>query len=112
MEYNTIESDGYAEDTTPYSDKQGFDEIIEKLEIDMSKICEWFHHSGFKANPGKSHFLLSPLIDRPMTVMRSTIKTSKEEVLLRVRIDSGLTFDVRKYDEYLSALKLIKNFID
>ena len=56
--------------------------------------------------------MLSPLIDRPMTVMRSTIKTSKEEVLLRVRIDSGLTFDVRKYDEYLSALKLIKNFID
>ena len=43
----------------------------------MSKICEWFHHSGFKANPGKSHFLLSPFIDRPMTVMRSTIKNKQ-----------------------------------
>ena len=58
----------------------------------MSKIFEWFHHSGFKANPGKSHFLLSPFIDRPMTVMRSTIKNKQREVLIRVRIDSGLIF--------------------
>ena len=33
-----------------------FDKIIEKVEIDMSKICGWFHHNSFKVNPGKFHF--------------------------------------------------------
>ena len=58
----------------------------------MSKICEWFHYNGFKANPGKFHFLLSPFVDSPMKIMGSTIKASEEELLLGVRIDSDLTF--------------------
>lgn len=49
----------YADDTTPYSSGQSCNVIIEKLEIIMSKICEWFHDSGFKANPEKFHFLLA-----------------------------------------------------
>ena len=56
----------------------------------MSKICEWFHHNGFKANPGKFHFLLSPFVDRLIKILGSTIQASKEEVLLGVRIDSDL----------------------
>ena len=58
----------------------------------MSNICEWFHHNGFKANPVKFHILLSPLVDRPIKIIGFTIKASKEEVLLRVRIDSVLKF--------------------
>ena len=38
MEYDAIEFASYADDTTPYTYGQSFDEIIEKLEIDMSKI--------------------------------------------------------------------------
>ena len=53
----------------------------------MSKICEWFYHYGFKANPKKIHFLLSLFVGRP--IMGSVIKASKEKViLLGVRIDS------------------------
>ena len=37
-------------------------------------------------------FLLDPFIDRPIKIMGSTIKASKEEVVLGVRIDSDLTF--------------------
>ena len=37
-------------------------------------------------------FLLSPFVDRPLKIIGSTIKPSKEEVLLGVRIDSDLTF--------------------
>ena len=48
--------------------------------------------NGFKANPGKFHFLLGPFVDRPIKIMGSTIKASKEEALLLVGIDSGLTF--------------------
>ena len=86
MEYNAIEFASYADDTIPYTYGQSFDEIIEKLEIDMSNICEWFHHNSFKANPGKFHFILSRFVDRPIK------KWYKEEVLLGVRIDSDLTF--------------------
>ena len=63
MEYDAIEFASYADDTNPYTHGQSFDEIIEKLEADMSNICEWFHHNGFKANPGEFYFLLSPFVD-------------------------------------------------
>ena len=76
----------------PYTYGQSFDEIIEILETDVSKICEWFHHNRVKTNPGKFHVLLGPFVDRPIKVMRYTTKASKEEVLLEVRIDSDLTF--------------------
>lgn len=36
------------DDSTPSS----LDEIIEKLDIDIFKICE-FQHNGYKDNPGK-----------------------------------------------------------
>ena len=35
MEYDTIEFASYTDDTTPYTYGQSFDEVIEKLEIDM-----------------------------------------------------------------------------
>ena len=99
MEYDAIKFANYADDTTPCTYGQSFDEIIVKLETDMSNICEWFHHNGFKANPGKFHFLLSPFVERPVKIMGSTIKASKEEVLLGVRIDSDLTFK-----EYVTSI--------
>ena len=95
MEYDAIEFASYADYTTTYTYWQSFDEIIEKLDTDMSNICEWFLHNGFKTNPAKFHFLLSRFVDRPIKTMWSTIKASKEEVLLRVRIDSDLTFKER-----------------
>ena len=58
----------------------------------MTNICEWFHRNSFKANPGKFHFLLSPFVDRPIKIMGSTIKASKEEVSFGVTADSDLTF--------------------
>ena len=33
-----------------------FDEIVQKLEIDIPKICEWLHRNGFKVNSGKYYF--------------------------------------------------------
>ena len=81
MEYDVIVFGSYADDTTPYTYGQSFDEIIEKIKMDMSKMCEWFQHNGFKANPGKFHFLLNPFVDRPTKILGSTIKASKKEVL-------------------------------
>ena len=39
MEYDAIEFTSYADDTTPDTYWQNFDEINKKLEIYMSKIC-------------------------------------------------------------------------
>ena len=71
MEYNAIEFASYADDTILYTYGQSFDEVIEKLKIYMSEICEWFHDNGFKANPGKFQFLLSPFVDRPTRIYKS-----------------------------------------
>ena len=51
-----------------------FDEIIQEMGIDMSKICKWFHHNGFKADPVKFHFLIRLLVDRSVIVLGSTTK--------------------------------------
>ena len=67
--------------------------MIEKL--NMPNSCEWFHHNDSIANPGKFNFLLNPFVDRAIKIIGSTIKASKEEILLAllgVRIDSYLTF--------------------
>ena len=50
MKFDPIEFASYVDDTIPYTYGQCFNEIIEKLETDMSHICEWFHYNDFKAN--------------------------------------------------------------
>ena len=50
MKFDSIEFASYVDDTVPYTYGQSFNEIIEKLETDMSHICEWFHYNDFKAN--------------------------------------------------------------
>ena len=74
----------------------------------MSKICEWFHHNAFEANPEQFHFLLNPCVNRPIKITGSTIKASQEEVLLGVRIDSDSTF---KEHITSTSLKIIKKFM-
>lgn len=60
MQYDTKEFGSYADNTTPYTYWENFDEIIEKVKIHMSKICQSFHHNNFKAKPGKFHFFTKP----------------------------------------------------
>ena len=61
-DYDTVEFASYVEETTLYSYGQRLDEVIEKLEIDVSKCFEWFYDNSFKANPGKFLSLLSPFV--------------------------------------------------
>lgn len=78
MEYDAIEFASHADGTVPYKNYgKSFNEIIGKLEIDISNIYEWFHHDGFKASPEKFHFLVSAFVGRARKIMESTIKTSK-----------------------------------
>ena len=61
----------------------------------MSKICE-FHHNGFKT--------------RPIKLTGFTIKASKEELLLGVKIDSGLTFKEDITSTYSTTPYVNKDF--
>ena len=47
----------------------------------MSKICECFHHNGFKANPWKILFFTKPICSQTKKIMGSTTKASKEKLL-------------------------------
>ena len=48
MEYGKREFVDYADDTSSHTYIQSFDEISEKLELGLSKICEWFRHKVLK----------------------------------------------------------------
>ena len=72
LKYDAIEFAGHADDTTPYTYGKSSDEIIDKLEIDMPNICEWFQHNGFRPNPEKFHFLISNF----KFIRRQTIKSN------------------------------------
>ena len=83
----------------------------------ISKTCEWFHHNGFKVNPGKFNFLPSPFVGTQTKIMGSTRKGSKEEVLLGVRSDSDLTFKEHvtsicsKVNQKLHALTKVSKYM-
>ena len=93
-----MECASYADDTTPYTYGQSFDEIIEKLEIDMYKICEWFHYNGFKASPGNFFFFAKPI--RKLT-------NKNKGILFEVRIDSDQS--LKEHNQYCSNTRACKS---
>ena len=59
MFYECEDSDieNYADDTTPCTCASDINTVISKLQITVIKL--WFDNNHMKANPEKSHFLLS-----------------------------------------------------
>ena len=49
----------YANDTTPYTCGTDTQSVIAELQITANKLFHWFEYKHLKANPGKSHLLLS-----------------------------------------------------
>lgn len=70
MKYGTKQFASYVDNTNPYTYGQNVDEIVEKLEINMSKIGKWFHHNSFKSNPGTIHALAR--VSKYMTLQKRT----------------------------------------
>ena len=67
-----------------------FDEILGELVKQTAKISEWFLHNYLKANAKMFHLLLSPFVDKAISIGSFTIKSSYQEVLLGVTTDSNL----------------------
>ena len=73
--------------------------IISKLQSTSDKLFTWFKNKHMKANPEKSHLLLSSKTPTESIFVGSSIKSNTKETLLCVLIDSELRFD-----EYISLI--------
>ena len=82
----------YANDTTPYVCLQDMDLIIEKLEVKVNDIFQWFNENAMKANADKCHLLITTNEERNISIEGEKIQNSKSEKLLGVIIDNKLSF--------------------
>ena len=93
--YECEESDiaSYADDTTPYPGGTDTQSVIAELQITANKLFHWFEYNQLKANPGKSHLLLSTKTPIKASIGDVSLTTSTTETLLGIIIDSELSFD-------------------
>ena len=86
----------YADDTTIYACDKSLDTITHKLENDCNVALKWFSDNFMKLNADKCHLLvLGQRCDDSVTVKigNADVTNDLEEKLLRVHIDSKLSFD-------------------
>ena len=91
--------ENYADHTTPYACASNFNIVISELQITASNLFTWFDNNHMKDNPEKSHLLLSFKILKKAYFGGALIESSSTEKLLKIQIDSDLTFD-----EHISSI--------
>ena len=107
----------YANDTTPYVCLQDIDLIIEKLEVKVNDIFQWFNENAMKANADKCHLLITTNEERNISIEGEKIQNSKSKKLLGVTIDYKLSFTEHvnkifdKASQKLNALARLSSFI-
>ena len=108
--YECEESDiaSYADDTMPFFCESDTQSAIAELPITSNKLFHWFGYNHVKANPGKSHFLLSTKNPINVSINDISLTTSTTETLRGIIIDSELSFY-----QHLSSIcsKTSKNFM-
>ena len=92
----------YADDTTPYSCAADIRSVLE-LQASATKLFLWFKNNHLKANPEKSHILLSIKKPEIVSVDGISIAASSHEKLLGVIIDSELKLRITS-QRYVSKL--------
>ena len=111
----------YADGTTIYACDKNLDNISHRLETDCIVALEWFTDTLMKLNADKCHLLvLGQKCDDRVTfrIGNADVVNSSEEELLRVQIDSKLSFDnhvsklFQKASNKLYALARISPFMD
>ena len=83
----------YADDTTPYSNSKNVVTVLENIETKGKEVFNWFSMNYLKANPGKSHLLLTSRDEASIKIDDTDIKSSSSKKLLGVIIDNKLTFN-------------------
>ena len=83
----------YTDDTTSYSRATDIPSVALELQVSATKLFRWFKNNNLKANPGKSHILLSSKKPEIVSVNGISLVASSHEKLLAVIIDSELKFE-------------------
>ena len=74
----------YADDTTPYSCAIDIPSVALELQASATKLFRWFKNNHLKANPGKSHILLSSKEPEIVSVDGISLAASSHEKLLEL----------------------------
>ena len=107
----------YAYDTTSYSCATDIPSVALELQASATKLFLWFKNNHLKANPGKSHILLSSKKPEIVSVDSISIAASCHKKLVGVIIDSELKFENHttvtclKVSKKINALCRISSFM-
>ena len=83
----------YTDDTTPHAIKENTLQVLKDIEDKAGCVFNWFSDNCFKANPKRSHFLLTSNEQVNLNLDNLIRKTSKSEILVGINIDHFLTFN-------------------
>ena len=93
-------------------------QVLKEIEDKAGCVFSWFPANYFKANPNKSHFLLTSNEQVNLNLDDLIIKTSKSEKLLGINIDNLLTFNewvsklCKKESQKLHAIARISSYLN
>ena len=91
---------------------------MKEIEDKPACVFNWFAANYFKANPKKSHFLLTSNEEVNLNLDDLVIKSSKSEKLLGINIDTFLTFNehvsklCKKASQKLHAISRISSYLN
>ena len=72
----------YADDNTPYACEKSIEEVIVTLEKSAASVFQWIKSNYLKANPEKSHVVLSDTQERYINILSESIQNTPSEKLL------------------------------
>ena len=83
MFYESEDSDieNYVDDTTLYACASDINTFISELQKTPSKLFTWFNNSHMKANPEKSHLLLSSKTPKKAYFSEALMKLSSIKIV-------------------------------
>ena len=93
-------------------------QVLNEIKDKARCVFNWFSANYFKANPNKSHFLLTSNEQVNLNLDDLIIKTSKSEKLLGINIDHFLTFNehvsklCKKASQKLHAIARISSYLN
>lgn len=88
-----IDFASYADDNTIYNTGENIDEVISSLQESSKKLFKWFADNQMKSKSDKCHLIFSTNIASEIQLGDFSIKSSSNEKLLGINIDSKLNFD-------------------
>ena len=84
----------YADDNTPFAIAQDNETVIKLIEYDSAILFQWLENNVVKANPDKSHLLLSSKNKNLYALINNyKIINSESEILLGITFDNELNFN-------------------